>query len=309
MSLVQLLVASVILVPAPRNKPEGWTGQIVMLKRSGIPYRPVQAPPDGALGEGSLLMIEYRVMQDKGTELVLVENGKEVVVNKGDTVLQSEAVVYYTEVLEKEPNSAYVHAFRGWAHKQAKNYESALKDYGRAIELAPNQCAWRNNRALIWIEKKDYDKAIADYDESIRIFPQYGLAYRNRAGCRIKKKEYAKAKEDLEKSIEIAPEVPYAYNTLARLLATCPDAKVRDGKRALEIAKKANGMMAGVNGAFLDTLAAAHAENGDFDEAVKVMQKAFADPYFATEKDKADEARQRLQLYRDKKPFRDEGKE
>ena len=306
MFLIQLVTAALILVPAPVPKKEGWTGQIAMLKKSGVTYRYPSKDPllDKGSGSGSLLMIEYRVMQDKGDELIVVENGQDVMVRKADMVLQSEAIPYYTDMIEKEPNNAMNYAFRGWAWKQQKSLDNALKDYNKAVELAPGQCAWRNNRALIWIEKKEYDKAIADYDESLKLFPQYGLAYRNRGNCWLKKKEYEKALSDFKKAIELNPENPHAYNSLARVLATCPVEKLRDGNQALEAAKKANEMSGWKNGAILDTYAAALAERGMFDEAIKWQEKAFADVVFV--KEKGDEARKRLQLYRDKKPFRDE---
>ena len=58
------------------------------------------------------------------------------------------------------------------------------------------------------------------------------------------------------------------------------------------------------DGRFLDTLAAAYAESGDFDNAVKVQQQAIDDVDFM--KEEGDDARKRLKLYRDKTPFRDE---
>jgi Flp pilus assembly protein TadD len=91
---------------------------------------------------------------------------------------------------------------------------------------------------------------------------------------------------------------------LARVLATAPDAKLRDGKRALAEAKKAVDMLKYRDGRFLDTLAAAYAEAGEFDKAVATQQKALDDPELM--KDEGDAARKRLELYRAKKPFRDE---
>jgi tetratricopeptide (TPR) repeat protein len=91
---------------------------------------------------------------------------------------------------------------------------------------------------------------------------------------------------------------------LARVLATAPDAKLRDSKRAVEAAKKAVDMIKYRDGRFLDTLAAAYAEAGDFDKAVEAQQRALDDPDHM--KDDGAGARKRLQLYRDRKPFRDE---
>jgi hypothetical protein len=301
MSLTVLLAAVSVLVPVPPPLQDGWTGQIVMLKHSQAICHSVNSPGD----DGRLSLIEYRVIQDKGDEVVVIENGKETVVRKEDLVLQVDAVAFYTDAIQRDPADVALYAFRGWAHKQQKNLERALEDYDKAIELAPGQCAWRNNRALIWEEKKEYHKAIVDYNVAINLFPHYGLAYRNRGNCRLKQKDYESALADFQKSVELGPEVPLAQSTLARLLATCPDDRIRNGKQAIEAATKACEMSDWKLGAMLDALAAAHAEAGQFDQAVKYEERAFVDPEFIQDKKKLAEARKCLHLYRNKQPCRE----
>ena len=66
---------------------------------------------------------------------------------------------------------------------------------------------------------------------------------------------------------------PLAYGMKAIVLAACPDARIRDGKKALEFAKKACEL--GNYGSFgLQALAEAYAENGQFDEAIRWQKKA-----------------------------------
>ena len=91
-------------------------------------------------------------------------------------------------------------------------------------------------------------------------------------------------------------------NGLAWLLCTAPDDKVRDGKRALAGAKKACELTDHKNGGYLDTLAAAHAEVGEFDKAVEWQAKALKMGDIPI-KD-MDSAKKRLELFKGKKPYR-----
>jgi hypothetical protein len=88
----------------------------------------------------------------------------------------------------------------------------------------------------------------------------------------------------------------------AWLWATCPDARYRDGKRAVESATRACELSEWKDAVFIDSLAAANAEAGDFEAAVKWQSKA-NELYPAAEDKKQEE--ERLKLYREKKPYRE----
>jgi hypothetical protein len=53
-----------------------------------------------------------------------------------------------------------------------------------------------------------------------------------------------------------------------------------------------------------DTLAAAYAEAGDFPEAVRVQERALQSPDLAGQY--GEEPRERLQLYKESKPYREQ---
>src|SRR5262249_27778449 len=129
---------------------------------------------------------------------------------------------------------------RGYAHFGKDAYDAAIRDFERAIELEPDYANAHINRGDVYLQKQDYKKAIADYDQALRVHPN---------------------------------DQP-VLNVLAWTLATCSDDRQRDGKRALELATKACELSDWKDVQFLDTLAAAAAETGDFERAVRYEKQA-----------------------------------
>lgn len=122
----------------------------------------------------------------------------------------------------------------------------------------------------------------------------------NRAVAWLGKGEFKKAKEDYEAAEKLSPDLDESLNGYAWFLATCPDEAFRDGKEAVKRAEKACEISAGKDWYHLDTLAAAHAENGDFDKAVEFAQKAID----VAPDNKRKLCEQQLARFKEKKPFR-----
>ncbi len=185
------------------------------------------------------------------------------------------------------------------------DYDKAIKDLDEAIRLDPKYATARYNRAAFFFLKEDYEKATKDLDEVIRLDPKNVKAFGERAWARIKLEQYDKAVADFEQALKLEA-LDELHRDYARFLATCPEARYRDGKRALELAKKAI-ELAGKDAdwEYSAALAAAYAEVGDFDRAVAEQEKVLADKSL----DKEDRAKmeKRLALYKDKKPYRDDG--
>ena len=94
-------------------------------------------------------------------------------------------------------------------------------------------------------------------------------------------------------------------NLAAWYLATSPDAALRNGKQAVEFAERAARLCKSAEPTILDTLAAAYAEAGRFDDAIRTEEKALELPSRKGQ-DKFDkELRNRLKQYQQGKPFRE----
>jgi tetratricopeptide (TPR) repeat protein len=103
--------------------------------------------------------------------------------------------------------------------------------------------------------------------------------------------ENGAALEALEKSLRLDPSSAETWNDRAWLLATCADPKIRDGRRAVEDARRAADLSGWKDPSILDTLAASLAEAGDFGEAVRWQERALS-------LQKLGEFEDRLALYR-----------
>ncbi len=125
-----------------------------------------------------------------------------------------------------------------------------------------------NNLARVLSSQGKFQEAARHYDEALRLDPGYADAYKNRA----------------------------------MIMAACPEAKYRDGRRAVESATRACELTDWKSAACLETLAAAHAEAGDFDAALSSQTLAL--DLLQDERQKTD-CRSRIVLYKAKKPYRE----
>lgn len=224
--------------------------------------------------------------------------------NKGD---YDTAVACATLAIHLNPKDAKGYYQRGIAYQVQGDNDKAIEDLDRAIQLDPkysNSYYWRGDA---YQAKGDNDKAIADFNLAIQgdsEFPLHCLIDRGIAYSATG--NYGKAIEDFSHAIQLKPEymdsyIKSAYNNLAWLLATCPQPHFRDGKQAVGYATKACELTHWKDPSTLDTLAAAYAEAGDFDHAVKWETQflALAD---LSAKDEAD-GKIRLALYQGRKPY------
>jgi tetratricopeptide (TPR) repeat protein len=206
-----------------------------------------------------------------------------------------------TDALSVDPHfSLYVE--RGRARRAKGDLDGAIKDYTEALRLEPGYSVAHNNRGIVWEAKGDFAKAIQDYTDAIKSDPKYSTPWRNRGLVHQRRGEYKLAAADFTEAAQLDPKNSVVLDDLAWILATCPDASVRNGKEALRLAKRACELTDNRDTLLLETLAAAYAETGDFVSAVDIQKKVLADKEY--EKKYGVSARDKLKLYESNKPYR-----
>jgi tetratricopeptide (TPR) repeat protein len=236
------------------------------------------------------------------------------------------------------PNDAVGYNGRGSVHFLQGKFKDAVNDYNRAIQLMPTDARSRSQRGYAYAALGEPDKAMADFEEALKLNPKEGAALLGRAELRRTKKDWSAALADYEAALAIAPDdfrgllgraatyfgsgaydkaltayvevekrypdEPQPFNDHAWLLATGTQDGLRDGNRAIELASRACELTKWENPAYLDTLAAAYAEKGDFAAALKWQELAVK----LSEKEPPEvqtDIKSRIALYTEKKPYRE----
>jgi len=186
---------------------------------------------------------------------------------KGDDV---ESIQDFSQViLLSTKYAAFAYAERGSVYLHQGDYGKSIADCSQAILIDPKQALAYDVRSDAYRQTGDYDKAIADGSQAVQFAPNLALAYYNRGIAYELKGDYAKAVADYSQMIPLDPNFAMGYNDFAWLMATCPQAPFRDGRKAVEYATKACELTQWKEPFPLGTLAAACAEEGDFENAVK----------------------------------------
>ena len=156
---------------------------------------------------------------------------------------------------------------------------SAKRNINEALRIDPKLWPALYVRAQIFAREGKYELAIQDCNEALRQNRTFIDAALLRADINAGRGKYAEASKEFNSLVAMRP----ATVTLARVLserawfqATCSDASFRNGRQAVKDAKAACSIVGWKDEDMIDTLAAAYAETGDFDSAVRYAQQALA---------------------------------
>ncbi len=180
----------------------------------------------------------------------------------------------FAEAIRVGPNSPLGYHVRGHTYCWTTGeYDKAIADCSEAIRIDPKFAAAYNERGVAYRMSGELDKAITDLTEATRLEPTFVWPYRHRAEAYELKGEFGKAIADYSEAIRIDPKDAGVYNKLAWILATCPDSRLQDATRAVELAEDAVKLEPN-NPKIWNTLGAARYRAGNWKTAIEALQKS-----------------------------------
>lgn len=246
----------------------------------------------------------------------------------------------FTHAIKVTKENAIAHINLGVALEEENRPAEALTEYRTAIEIEPNRFQARNNLANLLASMGQRDDAYREYQEALRLNPgaavthinfatllsemgrfneamdEYKTAMQSEPGdarphylmgraC-LRAGQSSEALNHFRESLQMEPNSFEALTWLARVLAADENPAVRNGAEAVSAAERAASLTGGEQPFVLDTLAMAYAEAGRFKDAQTTVQRAIQVATLSGAQKNLPEMQQRLQLYQDGKPYRED---
>jgi tetratricopeptide (TPR) repeat protein len=192
-----------------------------------------------------------------------------------------EAIAQFQKTLAINPTDADVHYNYADVHNNLGNaflrqgrMDEAVAQFQEALKINPQDAQIHYNLGTAFRRQGGVNEAIMQFQEALAIKPQFAEARYNLGNAFLQQGHVEEAIAHFQKALEIKPDYVEARNNLAWVLATCPQASLRNGVEAVRLAERANQLTGGENPVVLYTLAAAYAEAGRFPEAIETVQRA-----------------------------------
>jgi tetratricopeptide (TPR) repeat protein len=198
--------------------------------------------------------------------------------NLGWVLLQKkrldEAIFHFQTALKFQPAFADAHQNLGNCFSQMGRLDEAIAHYQKALDIQPDNVKVQNNLGWVLLQKGRVDEAISHFQTALKIQPGFAMTHNNLAIALLRTGQVRDAIAQYQSSLKLQPNDVLALSDLAWVLATWPEASVRNGAQALELAQRANQLTGGQDPMILRVLAAAYAEDGQFAEAVANARQA-----------------------------------
>ncbi len=182
------------------------------------------------------------------------------------------------------------------------DFDAAVAKLREAVEAAPEDVPIRFQLASMLASQGRFVEAGPVFNELVKLDPTNSAARRGEITALLLEGRYVDARIKLEEGLTALPRDGQLAHTLARLCATAPLDKVRDGALAVQLAEKVYEIKQTYETG--ETLAMAYAESGRFDEALKIQRQLIARAEGQGDDKPLEALRERLLVYLKNEPWR-----
>ncbi|MBN1516663.1 tetratricopeptide repeat protein [Candidatus Sumerlaeota bacterium] len=217
-----------------------------------------------------------------------------------------DAMPLFQRAVKNDPGDLLAHYNYGVALMEKRRVDEAIARYQKALTIDPKYSPAHYNLGIALFQNKQADEAIAHFKQALELQPGFAAAYHNLGIACSSLGRQGEAAEYFKQAVELESNNVAALNKLAWILATSPLDSLRDGAHAVRCAERASWLTGHADPVLLATLAAAYAEAGRFDDAVKTVRKAL---HLAQVHNLpiTDSIKEQLALYKGGAPYRDTG--
>ena len=216
-----------------------------------------------------------------------------------------EAVTHFQKAVELEPDYGSAHNNLGAILLQSGRPDEAIPHFQKAVEVIPDFADAHDNLGIALLQKGKLDEAIPHFQKALEVDPRQVQTYYNLGGALYLQGKVTESLLRWREGLRADPNYLPLLNQTAWVLATCPQASVRNGPEAVALAERAVKVSAGADPVLLDTLAAAYAEAGRFPEAVQTAHRALDLATQQNAQPLVEGLKASIALYESKSPFRD----
>ena len=208
--------------------------------------------------------------------------------------------------LEMNPNDPLAHYLMGHILRSQDKADEAIAEWQETIRIQPDSIEAHFFLGMLFGQQGRLTDAALKLQETLRINPNHVQALENLGNLRLQQGEAAEAVAHFRRALQIQPTLSNTANNLAWILATNPDASLRDGKEAVRWAEQRVKSTDSPGADVLDTLAAAYAEAGSWDEATATARRAIELAKAAKDDALAGQIEAHLKLFEQQQPLRDQ---
>jgi len=220
---------------------------------------------------------------------------------KGD---DAGAMAHFREAIRLDPDFGPTHNNLAAALAKAGQIDEAITQYAEAIRLSPLRAEPHWNLAMLLQDAGRLPEALPHLRAAVLFNPKVEMRYRL-AAASADTGHVPEAEAEFESVLRERPDSNGAETRMAWLLATAPDARLRNGPRAVQLAEDAAQRTERRDASVLNSLAAAYAEVGRYEDAAAVAAEAIEVAPFNGQAALRDPLTARLARYRARQPVRD----